>query len=609
MRTYLPLLFLIIFAACKNTSEPQQINWNLSQDYYQTALKKAIDSLEHLNTKMNQAHAIQSLKDIRLNFKKAESYAAHINPEVGSKVNGPALPIFKEDNLKILDPIGLQAIEETLFEDFQNRTLLEYQIERTIGYLNNLLAGIKERNLSPERYFIALHEQFLRILSFGITHFDTPISHWGFEESAASLHSIKTTVRLTIGTVVNDHNQEVYDNFITYLNRNIDYLNKSSAFNEFDYYRYIRDYFNPLTKSWVALRNSTNLWEPSTNKALNFNSTTFFEKDAFNTSFFVNPSTGLGDKEDLLLGEKLFNDKRLSLSNSLSCSSCHQKKEAFSDALPTSLGASGKPLKRNAPTLINTIFNKRFFWDGRSGTIESQIRQVFNAHDEFNRSLNNIPEELLLDAEYDKLFKKAYGGKPKSVNQLIKSLAQYVASLQAFDSKFDRNMRKEETSFTELEKKGLQLYMGKALCGSCHFIPLMNGTLPPFYKHTEKEVIGVPLVATNDQLDTLDLGFYTFYEVDIHKGMFRTPTVRNSALTAPYMHNGIYNSLDEVIDFYNRGGGKGLGLAVEHQTLPFDSLSLNSKEKEALIAFLETLNSTPEKKPDTTTNISLSSLN
>lgn len=130
--------------------------------------------------------------------------------------------------------------------------------------------------------------------------------------------------------------------------------------------------------------------------------------------------------------------------------------------------------------------------------------------------------------------------------------------------------------------------MGKALCATCHFIPLTNGTVPPFFSETEKEVIGIPETKYNRKLDT-DYGFYSLFNESLHKGMFKTPTIRNASLTAPYMHNGVYSSLSEVIDFYVKGGGAGMGFNLPHQTLPFDKLELTNQDKENLIAFIKTL--------------------
>ena len=122
-------------------------------------------------------------------------------------------------------------------------------------------------------------------------------------------------------------------------------------------------------------------------------------------------------------------------------------------------------------------------------------------------------------------------------------------------------------------------------------MPLTNGTVPPFFTETEKEVIGVPETAENKKLDD-DLGFYWSFKEELHKGMFKTPSIRNIELTAPYMHNGVYNTLEQVVEFYNLGGGGGLGFDLEHQTLPFDELNLTAEEQNAIVAFMKTLTET-----------------
>jgi cytochrome c peroxidase len=139
--------------------------------------------------------------------------------------------------------------------------------------------------------------------------------------------------------------------------------------------------------------------------------------------------------------------------------------------------------------------------------------------------------------------------------------------------------------------------MGKAACGTCHFAPTFNGTVPPGYSESESEVLGVPSVNTTDNppIDP-DLGRlgnrHPRDEAEIYRHSFKTVTVRNVTLTAPYMHNGVYNTLEEVVDFYNRGGGAGMGMDLPFQTLPFSELNLNEGEVADLVAFMETLTDT-----------------
>ena len=135
--------------------------------------------------------------------------------------------------------------------------------------------------------------------------------------------------------------------------------------------------------------------------------------------------------------------------------------------------------------------------------------------------------------------------------------------------------------------------MGKAKCGTCHFMPLFSGAKPPRYYYMESEVIGVPESASKikPRLDK-DSGRFNTTRFDIHLFSFKTSSLRNIALTAPYMHNGVFNTLDEVVDFYDKGGGKGLGIAPPNQSLPFEKLDLTASEKKDIIAFMKTLTDT-----------------
>ena len=181
---------------------------------------------------------------------------------------------------------------------------------------------------------------------------------------------------------------------------------------------------------------------------------------------------------------------------------------------------------------------------------------------------------------------------------VLKALSEYERTLVSLNSRFDQYLRGDKTQLSPDEIRGYTLFAGKALCGSCHFFPLFNGLVPPFYNDQEFEVIGVPQNKLNRELDA-DSGRYHISKNRIHLASFKTPGIRNIDLTGPYMHNGIYQSLDEVIDFYKKGGGAGLGIAVGNQTLPFDSLQLSTQETMQLKKFLLSLTdrSVKEKVP------------
>jgi cytochrome c peroxidase len=147
---------------------------------------------------------------------------------------------------------------------------------------------------------------------------------------------------------------------------------------------------------------------------------------------------------------------------------------------------------------------------------------VFVNQKEFASNVHELSAEILQDTIYQKLLRDAFGQSSKNNLDLIKAISSYVSTLNSFNSKFDKNMRGEEHSFTPEEIKGMNLFMGKALCATCHFIPLTNGTVPPFFNEMETEIIGVPATAANNALDD-DLGIYWKYKSEIQKARFKRP--------------------------------------------------------------------------------------
>ncbi|MGZ9677486.1 cytochrome-c peroxidase [Flavobacterium sp. GNP001] len=204
---------------------------------------------------------------------------------------------------------------------------------------------------------------------------------------------------------------------------------------------------------------------------------------------------------------------------------------------------------------------------------------------EMHGSLAKSVEALKKEASYVAKFQKAFPKAAIDEFGIKNALASYIRSLSNYDSKFDGFMRGEE-KFDLDEIAGFNLFTGKAKCATCHFIPLTNGTVPPSFMKSESEVLGVP--NKHKKLDA-DLGKFELTKAEIHRNSFKTPTIRNVELTAPYMHNGVFKTLEEVIDFYNEGGGNGLGFNLQNQTLPEDKLNLTDLEKKQLIAFMKTL--------------------
>ncbi|MFS4468420.1 cytochrome-c peroxidase [Maribacter sp. 2210JD10-5] len=575
----------------KNTSP---VDWRSGQEYYLKYISKVIASLEELSKMpVTGKETEQAFAKTRVSFKKAEPFASYLNPKVGHRANGPALPIVTDDSQKVLLPFGLQKIEESIYEGNEEEDRYREEIKLTIGLLKNLERNIREHELTPQRFFIATHQQLMRIISLSITGFDTPVSQLGLDETIVSLESLKEVYEITIGKLIQSKSSSLDSIFGNNINRAVDFIASNKNFETFDRYSFIRNYMNPITRNWVEIRKTADIWEPVNNKPFNFDAPTFFEEDAFNVEFFIPPVNRNANEKKIALGKKLFFEPKLSQSGNMACVSCHDPGKAWADGLVLNTDNQGKKLKRNTPTLINSAFQQSFFWDGRSPNLLDQITMVFTNKEEFDSSVHQFSTEILSDTTYIALFKEAYGGVSKTNTEIIRAISSYISTLNAFNSKFDRNMRGEENTFTEEEKLGMNLFMGKGLCATCHFIPLTNGTVPPFFTEHEKEVVGVPETMANKELDD-DLGYYWRHgqKLEVHKGMFKTPTVRNAEVTAPYMHNGVYANLDQVMDFYNKGGGGGMGFDLDYQTLPFDELNLTDLELKALVTFVKTLTDT-----------------
>ncbi len=590
------ILSASIFFSCKKaeTSLPEQaiqIEWANAQNYYLKHITAAIKLLDTLEQKNIEAPETKTLFfDIRKAFKKAEPYAGALNPDITHRSNGPALPIYNDDSGRIVDPIGLQKLEETIFSEEPSQENLKRDVYFLKGFFSKLKNNISNREVTPKRFFIATHQQLMRLVSLSMSGFDTPITGNSIKETAISLKSLEDIYVLTLQPLIQGKNKNLDSSFLNTVKNAIKFIGDSPNIETFDRFTFIKNHLNPITRNWVKIRQESNAWDGKSNAhPFNFDAPTFFEANSFNTNFFLDVNDRNPSEKKISLVKKLFFDKNLSQKSNMSCATCHVPEKAYADGLKLSFNNEGNPLKRNTPTLLNSIYQKAFFWDGRANTIENQINSVFTNQEEFNTEVHQFSGNILKDSSYVRLFKEAFGTVPRSNRETVRAISIFVATLNGFNSKFDKNIRGEINTFTAQEKYGFNLFMGKALCATCHFIPLTNGTVPPYFNETEKEVIGVPKTKNNKEIDS-DRGFYWVYEEDLHDKMFKTPTIRNIEHTAPYMHNGVYKTLAEVMDFYTKGGGAGLGFDVPHQTLPFDNLDLSKDEQQAIIAFMKTLN-------------------
>ena len=310
---------------------------------------------------------------------------------------------------------------------------------------------------------------------------------------------------------------------------------------------------------------------------------------------FAVPSDNPLTEESIALGRRLFYDKRLSGNNQVSCATCHKQHLAFTDGLVGSVGVSGNPLAFNSMSLVNLLWGpQRFFWDGRTQSLEDQALLPIQHPDEMAQDLTQLMAELAEDEIYPELFFMAYG--KMDLPSLAKALANFQRTLVSANSRYDQYLR-GEISLSGEEELGRKLFMAHpdtkvnlrgGNCIDCHSQFLTSGFRDAFDGFSNNGL---------DDERSLAIGLAGTTKDPSHKGMFKTPSLRNIAVTAPYMHDGRFNSLEAVLKHYNGGIKRSSTLSpliVEADNIPkaqMDSISLNltAREEAAIIAFLHTL--------------------
>jgi cytochrome c peroxidase len=620
-------LLLLVLAQCMPMSgavaiTPPAAAARIKEDaveFLRQADRLAGAARDRKSRKIEKAALRQQLKNTRLAYKHVEFMLEYYFPEhIKAYINGPPLrhldpypfremplpdayyrdpsyinlaPLdYEEPNAyikprEVLEPQGLQALDETLFSeavpgDFEQLVPLTAELAKRSRIVAQAL--LKRKYIEDYQILEASRLEIVRIFTLGLTGFDTPGSLNAMEEARAAFSGLSTAIDLTIEPASPERRDEIRRLFSSAAT-----LLKAQKFDKFDRLEFLKRVANPLYKALeevhrdLKLKRSRDLTYET--QAWNVDSQNLFARD------FLNPYayTLLKERDDgaalRALGKKIFYDTRLSGSRATSCASCHRPELAFTDALPKT--ADG----RNTPSLINAVFADRFFYDLRAFSIEEQITKVVENPGEMATTLEAVAEKINGFSDYRERLTQ-----PMGRYQIVSALASYVVSLKSFESPFDRYVRGESAQIDKAAIDGFNLFMGKAACGTCHYAPTFSGLVPPLYRESESEVLGV-LERPDAPRPDSDLGRsrnHRFQEdADIYDRSFKTVTARNVELTAPYFHNGAYGTLDEVIDFYDKGGAQGLGLSTElpNQTLSPQPLHLTANEKEALKAFLRSL--------------------
>jgi cytochrome c peroxidase len=279
--------------------------------------------------------------------------------------------------------------------------------------------------------------------------------------------------------------------------------------------------------------------------------------------------------EGIALGRKLFYEKKLSADHTMSCGSCHVQGYGFSDPKKFSVGIKGDVGTRQSMAIFNLAWNEPFFWDGRAATLEQQAHDPVVNPIELNNTWQAVVKSLQTDNTYPELFRLAFGTSHIDSTLITKAIAQFERTIVSYDSKFDHFYFKgDSTVFNEVEKRGFKVFFGKALCLHCHSgVNLSDNSL------------------RNNGLDVVpkDNGFGDISKNADDNGRFKVVSLRNIERTAPYMHDGRFKTLEEVVEHYDSGVVFGTPNLDPNMQEFVGGLGLTQQEKKDLVTFLKTL--------------------
>jgi cytochrome c peroxidase len=277
------------------------------------------------------------------------------------------------------------------------------------------------------------------------------------------------------------------------------------------------------------------------------------------------------------LGKKLYFDPRLSVDGNISCATCHNSQFGFSNGVPVSAGFQGKLGDRNSPTTLNRLYSTLQFWDGRAKSLEDQALGPVQNPAEMANTLPGMIANLNKISGYKPEFLRAFGSEEITADRVGEALATFERTLLSGNSPYDRFQAGDTEALSESAKRGLVVFMGKGKCNECHTLP--------YFTDEQFHNLGVGMDKPKPDLGRFDV---THEEKD--KGAFKTPTLRNIAETYPYMHDGSVETLDEVVEIYDRGGTRNPYLDAK-----IKPLGLSEKESKDLVEFLKSLTGEPLK--------------
>ncbi|MEJ0083038.1 MAG: cytochrome c peroxidase [Puia sp.] len=609
MKAFVIILFTIFAIICLSFSKKANKSYN---NLYNNSLLEfkqqqiVLDSFI-LHTDLSSEENMRSLRTkieaARLKLKNIDFWLRYFEPNAYRKINGP-LPVEWENEV-------FEKFEPPYRREGAGLSLAELSLDQTPLLKDSLIQLIKKSEEaiktfeadsitvqlnSYSHFFLANRLFLLNLAAIYTTGFECPDTN----------HIIPELRSMLLGTrkIYSSYNQsfpempltgeylEKYEKTISFVDM------QGNGFNSFNHFDFIRDYVNPLFAMNQKFINDYNARSINYNDyTLNNNIQSIFDKSLYASQNTKGLYSMVEDEKTLreirYIGKLLFYDPILSGNNLRSCASCHKPTEYFTDTTNGLAFQFDKKqrLLRNTPTLINSVYNHLLMLDGKHISLQAQGKDVITNPNEMGSNEKELLKKVLSCKVYKEAFKSFLKLTPEekdiTINHIVSAITFYDGSYSRFYSPFDNAMNNKGFVSDEA-KRGFNLFMSRAKCGTCHFVPNFNGVKPP-YIGSEFEVLGTPGDTSFKDLSP-DEGRYMINKAPETLHAFRTGSIRNAEYTKPYMHNGVFKSLEEVIDFYDVGGGQGKKLVVTNQTLPGDSLHLTSTEKKELLAFIYSLN-------------------
>ena len=545
------------------------------------SLELALARLDTAIVAGRASDARHAFDESRLAYKRVEALLTFYSPTASGTLNGPLEEGEADDAPRPLGSVAAFQQVERLLDRTGPRARADAHAltDRMSRAVRGLHGATPVLDVSDTAVLDAARLELARVATLGVAGGDGLERERGLVESATALDgardvidSLQASLDAARGVGVRRASVAL-DSASAFLRGADDYVT-------FDRLTFIAAFIRPAAERLAELRKAIDPATPASRRLWRATAPTPFDANAFDPWALAPEYAARSTAALVERGRELFNDPRLSGPGTRACGSCHLPGRAFTDGRTTALGLGSidgrSHALRNTPTLLNAALQPALFADQRAGTLEDQARVVLTSVAEMGSS----PERASARVGTDE-------------RTLRVALAAYLRSLVALDSRFDRAVRGDATAMTAGERHGFTIFMGKARCGTCHFAPLFDGTRPPDFTRSELEIIGVPARAqAHDATVDGDLGRAGVDGEPLHRRAFRVPSLRNVALTAPYMHNGVFRTLDDVVAFYDRGGGVGIGERLPLQTLPSTALHLTAGERRDLIAFLGALTDT-----------------